>query len=182
MPGFQSEKSKSSRDTSASLALAFLIAESRSREDLSRSLTNSPLEVRDEVSPALPATSFRALRHRGAGHLGAQGRQLGLPRHRAHSRRVAGRSADLAEGERQEIALDAVARVWSIDRGDVLRAQDHALERCVGAHAFDREGLGDHDVSLLDVPAQDHLRRRRAQFLGDLCDRRILQVGAMAQR
>src|SRR5450756_2330688 len=148
--------------------------------------TAGPDELRQrvdpQVAPALPGTSLRALRHRGPGRLGARRRQPGLTRHRANSRRVGGRSADLAEGERPGIAPDAIARVQGVDRGDVLRPQGHALERRVGAHAFDRDGLGDHDVTLLEVPAQDHLRRRSAQLLGDLRDPRVLQVGALAQR
>src|SRR5687768_16692006 len=45
-----------------------------------------------------------------------------------------------------------------------------------------RDGFGDDDETLLQMPADDHLRRRLAVLLCDLRNGRIVERGAAAER
>jgi hypothetical protein len=55
-------------------------------------------------------------------------------------------------------------------------------DREVLGHARRRHGLREDDVGVLDVPAQDDLRRRAADRLGDRADNRIAQHLALRDR
>jgi hypothetical protein len=55
----------------------------------------------------------------------------------------------------------------------VLSSSKSNLE--VLADPLRRDRLREDDVAALDVPAQDHLRRRPADALGHVCDHRVVE-------
>src|SRR5215210_3801318 len=83
-------------------------------------------------------------------------------------------------------------RVWTgasafalVESGDLfhfVRPELEVEELEVLPHARWRHRLGEHDVSALDVPPQDYLRRRLADVLGDPGDGRIVQHLALCDR
>ena len=72
-------------------------------------------------------------------------------------------------------ARSGLATAEGVEGRHVLVAEGEAADVCVGVDAVGVDRLRDDDDLVLQVPADDHLRRRTARPLGDLDDRGVLE-------
>src|SRR5450432_1967613 len=93
--------------------------------------------------------------------------------------RSAWSGGDVGERVRKRTRPADLALVERSDPRDVVRLELEVKELEVFLDPRRRRGLGEHDVSALDVPAKHHLRWGLVESLGDRGDLRVVEHGPL---